>query len=313
MKRETVTHDHVKELKRLSRSNNYISLSGLYLAVGLLLLAESAQGQASHEIDVGLQTSLHSATSDYQKLTRPKVRSRGEWFLCLIIEGPRLLYRAEVYGVQPRYRSWNLEWRRHRPQEYPTDEGIGLISSADLGQLAQVIMTLTQLHGLTPEVTDTPPPCHSSQVSARPLIGDQSHSPEIIASLWLERMDSQSKLLPQWHFWKLNNPHLGSEGMNEVLDQIKAKVRTSDDSWNDFDHMLLPSERGHLYLKVSHPANILIDGVLIGQWPMEYHIPLPEGDYHIEARPIAPDLTPQQFDGIEVLRGKRTRFTITLE
>jgi hypothetical protein len=231
------------------------------------------------------------------------------WFVCLRLSGARSLYIAHVYAIQARYRSWTAEWRRHRPEGYPTDEGVGLVTDRELTGLYTQLMSHSDRQKISYTETLINPPCSVESIGAEHAHGEQ----EYLAELWL-RQPSLKGGTPVWRYWSFINPHLRPEGQaREMIKLIKNLVTSVAIEGSDLDLLLSPKESGSLYLTVNHPSRVWLNGVYYGQWPSVSPIKLAEGLYELKVAPIDPRWESVVYSGLEVLAEKKTKFKVEIE
>lgn len=237
------------------------------------------------------------------------------WALCLLLEGPRLIYTAQIFGVQSRYGSLSAEWRNHRPKGFPTDDEVGLITEAELTETMRTLQKNLSQSTLQSSWDLTPPPCDVGMVEQRPL-ASSTDGQELSAEIWIsaERAKHQTGIVHRgWAHWRIKNPHLMSSHVLDVLDTIRALIYRGASPRADVDRLMHPSEQAKLQLKVEREAKIWIDGVYMGIWPSTQLIPLTSGHYTIKAVSLAQPEVSVVYEEVEVLAGRLTRFEIRLE
>jgi hypothetical protein len=241
------------------------------------------------------------------------------WVICLLTEGPHLIYTAHLYTVQPRYGTWTVDWRRYRPRGYVYDEEVGLVTTVNLQRSLDRLLKIVRDNQLKPELIESSPPCSPEEVEARPLSSLVLDSPSITTWLWVlspESTSAISKLGVQyrWYQWRFNDPHLAIHPAPRTLIRtVKDLVHTSAPPQEDVDRLLKFAERGSLILKISKPARVWIDGVYQGEWPSLRLIYLPDGHYSIHVVPLDPRYEVISYEDVEVLAGRQTTFKVQVE
>ena len=281
-------------------------------------------------------------THDYGtalQLREPHDYPDEPWVMCLLTEGPHLVYRAHLYTVQPRYKTWTVDWRRYRPRGYRHDEEVGLVTTDHLQRALSDLMRVARQGALKPVVVHTAPPCTTEEVEERERHLDAPQGPLITTWLWVLAPTDQPHKRPRssehrrgqstppqmkanieqpvsyrWYRWRFEDPHLDVQSApRELIETVKRLVHTSAPPQEEIDLLLKPAERGSLILKVSQPARVWIDGVYQGDWPSLRMIYLPNGHYSIHVVPLDAHYEPISYEGVEILAGRQTTFKIQVE
>lgn len=301
-KQLTRAHEFSQGLSRWSRQ---VLLPFTLLALTVVLpnytSAEELEEQAGQRL---------SPVKRALKWIEPASRSQEEpWFLCLRLRGTHLVYTHKIYGIQARYRSWTAEWRRHRPKGYSVDEGVGLVTDQEVASLYVKLNESAESAELPHQDTHIAPPC-DPDVEERSAV--KRHH-ELIADIWLRRPASAESRL-EWRHWRLANPHLAlDETPRAMINLIEDQIRAVAEQRVDLDLLLSPGQSGSLYLQVSQASGVWINGVYRGQWPSVNPVKLSEGKYHLRVVPLDERFASVQFEDLEVLADKKTKFKVELE
>ena len=268
------------------------------------------------------------------QVTPPDHVQDEPWLICLLTEGPHLIYTAQLYTVQSRYRSWTVDWRRYRPQGYVHDEEVGLITTLRLQRSLDQILGYARQYQLKPRLTSMPPPCSTEEIEQRPISLNHQDSPSITTRLWvlsphttsatsmkrgryldnLSGKELNKSVGYRWYFWHFDDPHLQSQsGPRELIKIVQQLVHQAAPDQNHLDRLLKLDERGILILKVSQPSTVWINGVYHGRWPSRQVIYLPEDYYTIHVAPLDSHYEPVSYEEVEILAGRQTTFRIEVE
>ena len=312
--------------ERLSRKRlrgAYFSVAtslGLNLALPFCPALEQVQwayAQSSHT--VAKQSALPPHLKGVLKWVAPTVQSEDDpWFVCLRLRGPHSLYISKVYGIQARYRSWTAEWRRHRPNGYQSDEGVGLITDQELARLWFDLESASSTGQYPSLETVKAPPCDLDIDESRTPLPKQDpqkneDDTEIVAEIWLRRPPKEREKIT-WRKWTFFNPHLLTDHIpRNMIRLIEDQIRAVAPESIDLDLLLSPGQSGSLYLQVSQASEVWVDGVYRGQWPSVNPLKLSEGKYHLRVAPLDRRYAPVSFDDLEVLADKKTKFKVELE
>ena len=303
-----------KELRSLEQCKARLRLIGNWTAVHFIMLGFfglqifPVQGYADP-----VTATNHLDAKEVERALKwigPASKSPDEpWFVCLRLRGAHLLYQSKLFGIQARYRSWTAEWRRHRPQGYATDEGVGLITDQELASLFVRLESVAAKASLTHSDVDQLPPCDPDIEDRR--VEKSPH--ELVAELWLRRPPSLEEG-PKWRLWTFLDPHLQTaQAPREMIDLIERQIYAVAEEQIDLDLLLSPGQSGSLYLQVSQASEVWVDGVYRGRWPSVNPIKLSEGKYHLRVAPLDRRYDSVVFEDLEVLADKKTKFGVELE
>ena len=276
----------------------------------------------------------------------PVGTQRLPWFVCVRMQGPSLMYKAKVYAIQARYQSWTAEWHRFRPQPYPSDNGVGLVTTKELAQLYLDVQRLATQSPIAYEDQNQVPPCgpeiyegkvekprdskinpkrhksrkrhKSQQRTKRSTMAAQSTKAklkaELLVDLWLLSQNSSLASNQTWHHWKFIDPHLSIEQepqlmVNRVIELI-TKVAPEDE---DSDRLIKSKDSGILLLTVTAPSKVWLNGVYHGIWPSSRPVYLSTGQYQVHVVPLDPNFSSITFEGLEMSAGVKTKFKVEVE
>ena len=279
---------------------------------------------SSITLGVAQSKDIHTSVKDSEgptfQLQSPMNYRDEPWVICLLTEGPHLVYKAQAYTAQPRYGTWTVDWRRYRPHGYTHDEDVGLVTTVALQNTLDKILDTARRQELKPELIQSSPPCSQEAIERRPLPSTTHDAPSLTTWLWIlasvDRIATSEGEHNQyrWHQWRFDDPHLTIKAtQRKLIQMVKKLVHSSAPPQEDVDRLLKPAERGSLTLKVSKASSVWINGVYYGASPSLRLIYLPDGYYSIHVVPFDKNYEPISYEDVEVLAGRQTTFKILVE
>ena len=297
-----------------------------------------AQDLLGNEIDENL---------DQKKLKRienwigsPVGTQRSPWFVCVRMQGSSLVYKAKVYAIQARYQSWTAEWHRFRPQPYPSDDGVGLVTTKELAQLYINIQDLAMQGKLQHQVQTQAPPCgaelyenilhtkgknksnsektkhkQSSELATKKKFKNRSKQQfELRLDLWLLKQHTNKTTGEAWQHWQFFDPHLSLDQHPQLMiQQVVDLITKVAPEGVDSDRLIQTQDSGTLLLTVTAPSKVWLNGVYHGLWPSSRPIYLATDDYRVHVVPMDQNLSPITFEGLELSAGVKTKFKVEVE
>ena len=285
------------------------------------------------------------ALSDVEKwIGSPVGTQRLPWFVCVRMQGMSLMYKAKLYAIQARYQSWTAEWHRFRPQPYPSDDGVGLVTTKELAQLYVNLQRLAAQKPATYKAQTRIPPCgpelyeekvkksfdsrmksngsskyikynkKAKRQRKAALLNKAKAKAELVVDLWLLSKSSPLSSNQTWQNWKFIDPHLSLEQepqlmVNQVIELITKVAPENEDS----DRLIKTKDSGTLLLTVTAPSKVWLNGVYHGLWPSSQPVYLATGHYRVHVVPLDSNISPITFEGLEMSAGVKTKFKVEVE
>lgn len=281
-----------------------------------------------------------------QWIGSPVGMQRAPWFVCVRIQGSSLMYKAKVYSIQARYQSWTAEWHRFRPHPYPSDHGVGLVTTKELATLYAQIQSLATQGQVQYELTTQTPPCgaelyETAQINGLPLQAQMSSSTksaikkrarhlkyrhrkrksrkrsieqtnELLVDIWLLNKDKANTR--SWQHWHLLDPHLKLDQHPQLMmKKVIELVNNVAPEGADTDRLIQAQETGILLLNVTAASKVWLNGVYHGLWPSSQPIYLAPDDYQVHVVPLDSNISPITFEGLEISAGVKTKFKVEVD